>query len=281
LSFSEKTGLPLTQLRFTQTTTHRIDAFQKHIGSGKNSYYNPAVHLPFEAQFVMKVQNRMKSCIITGFVVAFLVSAIPISHVSAEGGLNLPSVSVCIEVFNGTQSYFITNLIGVPSGYDVANGTYVGWCVDSRTIMAGSPETHEVRLFSTCNPPEELASQRWDMVNYILNHKQGKAMDVQQAIWYFINMVGNYTPTRTTAWAIVNDTLANGSGFIPDQGQTMGIICYPLVYSHQPDVQVSIIEVANVIPEFQYTALLPLFMLATISGATILRTRKKNASRSQ
>jgi len=223
----------------------------------------------------MKTRDRVKSNVALGFVFVILLSAFPTSYVGAKDELSLPSASVYIEVFNGTQSYFSTNLAGVPSGYDVTNATYFGWCVDSRTIMAGSPEKHEVRLFSTCDPPEELADQRWDMVNYILNHKQGKVMDVQQAIWYFINMVGNYTPTRTTAWAIVNDTLANGEGFVPDQGQTAGVICYPLVYSHQPDVQVSIIEITNVVPELQSVTALSLLLMATATTAFI-RMRRKN-----
>lgn len=223
----------------------------------------------------MKTRDRVKSNVALGSVFVILVSAFSISYVGAQGELSLPSASVYIEVFNGTQSYFSTNLIGVPSGFDVTNATYFGWCVDSRTIMAGSPDKHEVRLFSTCDPPEELTNQRWDMVNYILNHKQGKVMDVQQAIWYFVNMVGNYTPTRTAAWAIVNDTLANGEGFVPDQGQTIGVICYPLVYSHQPDVQVSVIEITNVVPEFQSTIALSIFMLATAAATTFIRVRKK------
>jgi hypothetical protein len=224
----------------------------------------------------MKTRNGVRSYITLGFALIILLSAFPIRYAVAEGELSLPSGSVYIEVFNGTQSYFSTDLIGVPSGYDVTNATYFGWCVDSRTIMAGSPETHEVRLFSTCDPPEELADQRWDMVNYILNHKQGKVMDVQQAIWYFINMVGNYTPTRTTAWAIVNDTLANGEGFVPDQGQTVGVICYPLVYSHQPDVQVSIIEITNIVPELQSVTALSLLLMATAATTAFIRMRRKN-----
>ncbi len=100
-------------------------------------------------------------------------------------------------------------------------------------------------------------------------------MDIQQAIWYFVNIVGNYTPTRTMAWTIVNDTLENGEGFVPDQGQTIGIICYPLIFSHQPDVQVSIIEITNTVPEFQPAIILPAFTLLTIAAATLVHRRKK------
>jgi len=220
---------------------------------------------------------NLRNGIIIGLVLIALLSATQTGHVIAADGLNLPSDSVYIEVSNGTQSYFSTNLIGVPSGYDVTNGTYLGWCVDSRTTMSRSPDTHEVRLFSTLNPPEELASEQWDMVNYILNHKQGSMLDIQQAMWYFVSIAGNYTPTRTMAWTIVNDTLENGNGFVPNEGQTIAVICYPLIFSHQPDVQVSIIETMNVVPEFQPAIILSAFALVTIAAATLARNRKKLA----
>jgi hypothetical protein len=205
------------------------------------------------------------------------LTAIQTGHAITANDVNLPSTSVYIEVFNGTQSYFITNLIGVPEGYDVANGTYIGWCVDSRTTMSRSPDIHEVRLFSSISPPDDLANENWDMVNYILNHKQGVKDDIQQAIWYFVSIMGNFTPTRTIAWAIVNDTLANGEGFVPDQGQTIAVICDPLIFSHQPDVQVSIIEATMpVLPEFQPAIILSAFMLLTAAAAILIRTKKKH-----
>ena len=48
-------------------------------------------------------------------------------------------------------------------------GTYLGWCVDRSANMG--PETHEVTLYSSINPPGTLTTEKWDMVNYILNHK--------------------------------------------------------------------------------------------------------------
>jgi len=203
-----------------------------------------------------------------GLTVLIALSSIMVNHVAAtEGELNLPSAPVRIEVSDGTESYFETELSDVPFGYDVANGTYSGWCVDVRTDMARSPATHAVFLYSSSSAPGELAEEEWDMVNYILNHKQGGAQDIQQAIWYFIHMDGGYSPTSSVAWAIVTDALANGSGFVPEYGQVIAVICYPtVVFPSQPDVQVSIIEVVyTVIPEFSSVFVLPLIMLATLS----------------
>lgn len=222
-----------------------------------------------------ETERNLAICI----VILMTLSSILVSHVVAtDGGLNLPSTPVTIEVSNSTESYFSITLSNVPSGYDVTNGTYLGWCVDRTAGMAGSPAIHEVELYSSINPPGTLASEKWDMVNYILNHKQGTSDDIQQAIWYFINMLGtsgNYTPTSTVALAIVSDTLANGTGFVPGDSQIIAVICFPQdLLPKQASVQISIIEITNpVIPEFPSQAIPVLLILATLS-IVIVRRRK-------
>lgn len=225
----------------------------------------------------MVISRNPKRNLAVGFAVLMVLSSILVNHVAAiDSGLNLPPTPVIIEVSNGTESYFSTKLSNVPSGYDVTNETYLGWCVDVRTDMARSPATHAVVLYSSSSPPGELASEEWDMVNYILNHKQGNALDIQQAIWYFIHTDGNYSPTRAVAWAIVNDALANGSGFVPGNGQMIAVICYPtILFPSQPDVQISIIEVTNiVIPEFPSVLVLPLIMLTTLLVVIIYKKKE-------
>ena len=180
-----------------------------------------------------------------GLVILISLSLIPTNVTATDDGLKLPSEMVRIEVFDGTESYFSTTLSNVPAGYDVANGTYLGWCVDVRTQLERSPATHEVMLYSSINS-SEFADERWDMINYILNHKpeQTTAEDIQQAMWYFVNMNASYTPTRNGAWTIINDTLQNGNGFIPTQGQIIAVIVNPLIlFPAKPEVQVNIIEV--------------------------------------
>jgi hypothetical protein len=222
----------------------------------------------------MRMNSRRN--LVIGFVILMALSTILVNHVAASGDdLNLPATIVRIEVSDGTESYFITELSEVPVGYDVTNGTYLGWCVDTTADMARSPATHAVKLYSSLNPPGELASEKWDMVNYILNHKQGAAQDIQQAIWYFIHMDSSYSPTSTVAWTIVNETLANGNGFVPGYGQTIAVICYPMVLLPEPtDVQISIIEVTNtVIPEFPSLLILPLFMITTLLAVIVYRRK--------
>jgi hypothetical protein len=195
----------------------------------------------------MKIRGDYKRNLAIVFLVLVVLSPILVNRVAAAGGgLSLPSVPVVIEVINGTLSYFNTTLSGVSSGYDVTNATYPGWCVDRTAEMTRSPATHDVLLYSSLNPPGTLASQKWDMVNYILNHKQGTAQDIQQAIWYFIDMIGNFTSISTLAQAMVNDALANGTGFGPTKGQSMAVICFPVTLSPPAtSVQISIIEVTR------------------------------------
>ena len=214
---------------------------------------------------------RAKRNLAIGFAILMAFSLILVSHVAATGGgLNLPTTPVIMEIgYPGTVSYFNTTLSDVPSGYDVTNGTYLGWCIDTSTMMAPSPAIHEVTLYSSLNPPANLTTLKWSMVNYVLNHKRGNAGDVQQAIWYFIDIDGNYTPTSTVAWTIVNDTLANGTSFVPAPGQITTVICFPeTVLPGAPSVQISIIEVMTpttpTTPEFPSLTIPLLFALGTL-----------------
>jgi hypothetical protein len=220
---------------------------------------------------------NLKLIVSIGLIAIAFGSSFTIIRVGAASELDLPSNLVLMEVFNGTGTYFETHLSNIPLRYDVANGTYPGWCVDITAPMARSPAIHEVVLYSSTNPPGKLATQRWDMVNYILNHKQGEMADIQQAIWYFVNMVGNYSPSRVGAMTIVNDALANGNGFVPQSGDIMAVICVPVVLLPEPlFVQISIIELQDpVIPEFPSFLIAPLFMIATLSVAAAVKTRHK------
>jgi hypothetical protein len=167
--------------------------------------------------------------------------------------LNLPppTTIVILEASNGTQSYFSVKLSDVPSGYDVTNATYLGWCIDQTAEMTRSPATHTVVLYSSLSPPGDLANENWSMVNYILNHKQGAAQDIQEAIWYFINLNHGYSPKSDVAWTMVNDAKTNGAGFVPTETQIAAVIAYPIHATNPDEVQISIIEVT--IPQSETT----------------------------
>ena len=202
----------------------------------------------------LKRSSETKKILAISFVVLMAISSILVSPVRAAPlTLVLPSIPVTMEAFNDTNSYFnisLTNVLG--SEYSITNRVYLGWCVDRTRNMTRSPALHQVTLYSSLNPPQgELAGQNWTMVNYILNHKQGNASDIQDAIWYFVNFDANgyyLPPTNVTAWAMVNDALANGTGFVPGYGQTVSIILSPVVIlPPNTDVQITVIETRMVL----------------------------------
>jgi hypothetical protein len=221
----------------------------------------------------MKPTKIVQHTLTIAIMVFFALSSITVYSVRATDGISVPPspTMVTIEVVDGTSSYFLTTLTDVPSGYDVTNTTYLGWCIDVDAQMSRSPATHQVVLYSSLDPPNgTLKDQRWDIVNYILNHKQGTADDIQAAMWYFIHFDDETeTPptNQTIAWAIIDDALANGTGYIPAPGETVAVICNPVIFLPLNPVQISIIEVTvPVIPEYPTIAITILTLTAISIG---------------
>lgn len=199
------------------------------------------------ADLTLRRSSETNKILAVGFVVLMAILSILVSpaRAAAPARLVLPSTPVSLEAFNGTVTYFNMSLSNVPSGYNVVNRVYAGWCVD-RTAEMNRSVIQQVKLYSSFNPPPpgDLATQNWTMVNYILNHRQGNREDIQEAIWYFVNFENGYSPTSSVAWAIVHDAEANGTGFVPQSGQIMSIICSPAVLlPPYTDVQVTVIEI--------------------------------------
>jgi hypothetical protein len=148
----------------------------------------------------------------------------------------VPSATVQLTVVNGIDSYFISTLSGVPAGFDVYDGIYPGWCVD-RSVTMVRGVSHDVKLYSSISPPV-LTGIPWIAVNYILNHKQGTMMDIQNAIWHFTD---NYTPSggnTPAAQAMIDEADAHPN-YDPLTGEILAIICVPLNHIGAQD---SIIE---------------------------------------
>jgi len=221
----------------------------------------------------MKPTKRAQHTLAIAIIVFSALSSITVYSVRATDGIFLPPSTMIftIEVANGTSSYFLTTLSNVPQGYDVTNAAYPGWCIDVNAQMSRSPATHQIVLYSSLDPPNgTLKDQRWDIVNYILNNKQGNAEDIQAAIWYFIHF-NNATETppgnQNVAWDIIHDALAHGTGYIPAPGQTVAVICNPITFLPGNPVQISIIEVTvPVIPEYPTIAITILTLTATSIG---------------
>jgi hypothetical protein len=199
--------------------------------------------------------------IIIAVTMAILIIAAP---VRAQGAaLNLPSSTVNVIVQEDNASYFVTTLSNVPGGYDVTNATYPGWCIDHSIVMTRN-ETFEAQLYSSLNPPPgNFSSVQWNMVNYILNHKEGTYNETQDAIWYFVNNSATYTYTLDPVEnATVEDALANGTGFVPSPGQSVAVMVFPQnVLPGSGPFQDTIIEVP--MPQ-------PLSVNATVTGDATL-----------
>jgi hypothetical protein len=138
---------------------------------------------------------------------------------------NLPKIAVNLTAADGTSTYYVSTLSGVPGGYDVYDQNYSGWCVD-RSIIMERGVSHFVVLYSSLDGglPAPLDGIYWNAINYILNHKQGSMMDVQEAIWFFTD---GFSPdhSHTNAWAMITGAQANPS-FTPSAGDILAIICY-------------------------------------------------------
>jgi hypothetical protein len=221
-------------------------------------------------------------------LVVFVVSSgmVLLPTAKATPPPNLPSVPVTIKLVNGTTSYYVATLSNVPVGYDVANGVYANWCVDKRYTVIRNTSI-EVQLYSSLGSPPNLEPQ-WDMVNYILNHKQGAMMDIQDAIWYFIKMssVGWWpgSAPSATSLAIVSDALANGGGYVPGQGELLAVVCYPTTAT-----QITIIEIRRPIlsvggysystGESAYGHLMPYLTSLMILAVFLVEFRRKQGTK--
>jgi len=152
--------------------------------------------------------------------------------------IRLPANPVTMVVdYPALNSYFDTTLSNVPSGYDVSNGDYLGWCIDLDHDIADNT-SYQVSLYLSYNTsmPSYLWHNNLSKVNYILNNKQGSWQQVQNAMWYLLDFGDE--GLNSYGWAMVNDAIANGSSFCPGVGDVIAIIADAGI-----DVQYTVIEV--------------------------------------
>ena len=166
-------------------------------------------------------------------LIAALVTALGLvlflAPVGAQASLiNVPSSLVNVIVQNDTESYFVTTLSNVPSGFDVTNNSYSGWCIDHSVVMTRD-ETFQAQLYSSFAPPSGYYSTvQWNMVNYMLNHKLTNFTETQDCVWYFVNNSNIYShDLDENESAAVADAYGNGNSFIPSPGQLVAVIVIP------------------------------------------------------
>ena len=145
---------------------------------------------------------------------------------AAGPSINLPPGTVnATFTYPASNSYWTVTLSSVPSGYDVTNGAYNGWCNDETHYITPS-ETLGVTLYSSYD--QSVYPGDWFRVNYIINHPQGVWQDLQDAIWYYID--GHSMPSSAAGIAMVNAANANGGSFEPASGQLLAVVVWKAGY---------------------------------------------------
>lgn len=120
----------------------------------------------------------------------------------------------------------------VPAGNSFTTGQVLqGWCAAwyNSPFDVSSPLGYY--MFSTYGsiPPPAGDEPRPDgytfnMINYILNHKQGSVQDVQNAIWLVMTGTPNPDfPATATAIAMKNDAFAYGLTYVPSYPGIMAV----------------------------------------------------------
>jgi len=159
---------------------------------------------------------------------AVVFALVAVTVALAAGLLNLPTGPVSVShgdwnqgVLGGTIDI---TLSGIGAGYDITNGTYVGWCTEDnfQDDFDGT-----VTLYDSTDPalPAIIAGP-WDKVNYLLNHKNGTKEEVQAAIWLLTGGNSYTFPVTAAAQAMYNAAVANGAGFVPAPGQIVAVIVF-------------------------------------------------------
>jgi len=157
-----------------------------------------------------------------------------------------PIPDVTMYVVDGTDSYFLITLSGIPAGEDIYDGDYLGWCIDRNHLMPRE-DSLTVVLYSSLDPPGSLLGKEWDKVNYLLNNKDSYSVDdIQHAIWHYTGW-WNYENLSPSVQAIVDEVDANGDGYIPGPCDVLAVICLP---EEQAEAQMAIVELGQRCPGF-------------------------------
>lgn len=165
-----------------------------------------------------------KFVVIYSVIILLICIIFPVIEAAPQPDVRLPTGFVTMRATNGINSYFDMSLSDIPSGFDIINGTYSGWCIQTSTTMARNVN-HTVLLYSSYDPdmPSNFSNQNWNKVNYVINHKQGGLQSIQSVIWYYICNTP-YPTNDTDAEMMIADADQNGSDFIPISGQKIAII---------------------------------------------------------
>ncbi len=155
-----------------------------------------------------------------------------VSGTTPTPSIDLPGGTVTMIATDGTVSYFDIHLSDVPSGNDITNGDYEGWCADRAVSMPrGEPLTIQLHNSYDPNLPWSLKDKDWAKANDILNdHGSIPREDVQDALWYLLCET-NYSTLSDVAKTLVDTA---DPTFIPAAGDWIAIIAEPIQNTSHP-----------------------------------------------
>ncbi len=167
-------------------------------------------------------------------VMAASLTLLPGSDAHAQAApCTIPTNTISFSAVPGTMSWADVTLQDVPAGFGITNGHYSGWCLQFNDPLEIA-HAYRANLYHSLSPalPGQLAVVSWNKVNYILNHKQGTAAEVQNALW---KIIGDPVepPFTGVSQAMVDAANANGLGFVPQLNQPVAIIIEPEDFSIQ------------------------------------------------
>jgi hypothetical protein len=157
-------------------------------------------------------------------------------------GLNLPNGTITLVV-NGmatdTAMMYI-DLQNVPDGYAVSNGQYLGWCVNPDKPLYYPNYLYYATLYSSYDTelPETAKNVNWNKINYMINaYRKGSLADscygqpvrddeIQTLMWKYLGYDKHWgAPSMDCVGSLEAIVDANGAGYIPIEGDSVGVIC--------------------------------------------------------
>lgn len=153
---------------------------------------------------------------------------------ASTGVAKLPKFPVQMYVRQGTSSRFELFFLNVKYGYDLSDFQfYNAWCL-RKGLPLPSGTTHQVRVYNTADPnlPPEFKKMEWRKINYLINHKKGSKLDLQEAIW---RLAKSPEPRRISPGAarLLREANLKGKDYTPAAGDLVAVVCAS-VHKEQP-----------------------------------------------
>lgn len=154
------------------------------------------------------------------------------SFATAAPTLNLPTGDVTMFITHpGAQSYWGVAFSGIGGGYDIHDGTYIGWCADAdTTIGAGSHQTKLYSIYETL--PSHAQNENWTKINYMVDkYRDGgyscaTKYEIQTLIWSYLGYDAVWgSPNAACMDSIRSDVDLNGDAFEPGSGDVVAVLC--------------------------------------------------------